>query len=843
MRNKRKKEYEGPNVFLLFFFPFVPYFSVRFRNLSSTWQCYPFMNANKWKRRLRNWRGEWAIEEDLSPYQRLTMEINRRGEILANETDARLQEIACSLKENVRTGASLDDLLVEVFALAREAADRVLGMRPFDTQVMAGVALHQGKLVEMLTGEGKTLAAVPPVCLNALQGSGVHVLTFNDYLARRDAAWMGPVYRFLGLSVGAIQEGVSAEARRAAYASDVTYATAKEAGFDFLRANLCRAPEELTQRPFNFAIVDEADSILIDEARVPLVIAGDRMTSETSPYRIAEVVAELARGEDWETDENDRNVALTERGVDRMEAALNCGDLYGADNCVLLTEINQALHARALLRRDVDYIVRDERIELVDEFTGRVMDDRRWPDGLQAALEAKEGLPIRPGGRILGSITLEHFLKHYRKLSGMTATARPAAEELNDFYGLKVVPIPPNRPCVREDPPDLIFTHKSAKNRALIAEIRRANAMGRPVLVGTSSVEESESLSVKLGEAGVACRTLNAKNDEAEAEIIARAGAAGAVTISTNMAGRGTDIRLGGAGEEERDRVVELGGLYVIGTNRHESRRIDDQLRGRAGRQGDPGMSRFFVSLADDLMTRYGIDGLIPPKLRPAAQDEPVDTPVVLREVDRLQRIVEGQNYEIRKTLRNYSSLVEEQRCALQESRMAVLKGDVELELCATRLPERYAELRDRFGSEVLRQAERMITLHHIDAAWAEHLALITEIREGIHLVGFGRQDPLFEFTKQVAEAFVKMHRTIEERIVETFAAAEITGNGIELDRSGLRAPSSTWTYLINDRALPQLQQMLYGHGGAAFAIAGVLTTWPLLLAWGLWRRITKTKG
>jgi preprotein translocase subunit SecA len=795
-------------------------------------------------RRLERWRGIERVEENLAPYEVTLREINRLGEDFARKTDDKLREVAALLSVRTREGArgvaSSDELLVEVFALTREAADRALGMRPFDVQVMAGVALSRGKLVEMQTGEGKTLAAVAPACLCALAGHGVHVLTFNDYLARRDASWMGPVYRFLGLSVGAIQEGMSVGARRAAYAADVTYATAKEAGFDFLRDGLCRTPDDLVHRPFNFAIVDEADSILIDEARVPLVIAGEREGSQTSPYRIAEVVAALAEGEDWETDENRRNVSLNDRGADRVEAALGCADLYAAENYLLLIEVNQALHARALLRRDVDYIIRDSRIELVDEFTGRVMDDRRWPDGLQAALEAKEALPIRPGGRILGSITLQHFMKHYPRLSGMTATARPAAEELENFYGLKVVPIPPNRPCVREDLPDVIFTHKDAKLHALIAEIKRANAAGRPVLVGTSSVEESESLARSLGEAGVVCRVLNAKNDEAEAEIIAEAGAVGAVTISTNMAGRGTDIRLGGAGEEDRERVVALDGLYVIGTNRHESRRIDDQLRGRAGRQGDPGTSRFFVSLEDDLMARFGIDNLIPPQIRPTPQDKPIEHPAIRREVERLQRIVEGQNYEIRKTLWRYSSLAEEQRRATQDWRMAALRGDAELELCAERLPERYAELRDRLGAEIVREAERAITLSHIDAAWAEHLALIAEIREGIHLVGLGRQDPLYEYTKRIAEAFMKLHQTVEDRIVGTFAAAEITEDGISLDRAGLRAPSSTWTYLINDRAAPQLQQMLYGHGGAAFAISAVLTTWPLLIAWGVWRRLTK---
>jgi preprotein translocase subunit SecA len=798
------------------------------------------MKNQRWMRRLERWRGIERVEEDLAPYEEALREINRLGEDLARKTGDQLREAAATLRERARGGASSDELLVEVFALAREAADRALGMRPFDVQVMAGVALGRGKLVEMQTGEGKTLAAVLPACLSALTGRGVHVLTFNDYLARRDAAWMGPVYRFLGLSVGAVQEGMSVDARRANYAADVTYATAKEAGFDFLRDGLCRTPDDLVHRPFNFAIVDEADSILIDEARVPLVIAGERQGSETSPYRIAEVVAALAEGDDWETEENSRIVSLTERGIDRVEAGLGCADLYAAENYLLLIEVNQALHARALLQRDVDYIVRDGRIELVDEFTGRVMDDRRWPDGLQAALEAKEGLPIRPGGRILGSITLQHFLKHYPRLSGMTATAQAAAEELEAFYGLKVVPVPPNRPCIREDMPDMIFTHKDAKRRALIAEISRAHATGRPVLVGTSSVEESETLARKLIEAGVSCRVLNAKNDEAEAEIVAEAGAFGAVTISTNMAGRGTDIRLGGAGEAERERIVALGGLYVIGTNRHESRRIDDQLRGRGGRQGDPGTSRFFVSLEDDLMARFGIDNLIPPQIRPAPQDEPIEHSAVRHEVERLQRIVEGQNYEIRKTLWRYSSRVEEQRRVMRDWRMAALTGEEELDLCAERLPERYAELRDRFGAEVVREAERAITLGHIDAAWAEHLALIAEIREGIHLVGLGRQDPLYEFTKRVAEAFMQLHQTIEERIVRTFATAKITEDGIDLDLAGLRGPSSTWTYLINDQTMSELQRLLYGLGSAAFAIGAVLTTWPLLIAWGVWRRFTK---
>jgi preprotein translocase subunit SecA len=801
------------------------------------------MDTGKWKQRLEKWRGAASPEVDLAPYRLVLEKTNREGKGLTGKSDEDLREIAARLRTRARGAEPTEDLLVKTFALVREVADRTVGMRPFDVQMLAAAALHHGKLVEMNTGEGKTLAAVPAACLNGLAGHGVHVLTFNDYLARRDAAWMGPVYRFLGLSVGVVQEGMDVGARQAAYGADITYATAKEAGFDFLRMHLARHPCRLVHRPFNYAIVDEADSILIDEARVPLVIAGDRPSSKTSPYRIAEVVAGLKEGEAWETDTNRRNVFLSDRGFDRMEEVLGCGDLHGDENYILLTEINQALHARVLLKRDVDYIVRDDRIELVDEFTGRVVDDRRWPDGLQAALEAKEGLPIQPGGRILGSITLQHFLRRYPKLSGMTATARPAAGELEHLYDLKIVVIPPNQPCVREDLPDVIFTHGAAKIRNLVSEIARIHRTGRPILVGTRSVEESEVLAGELETAGIGCRVLNAKNDQAEAAIVTQAGAPGAVTISTNMAGRGTDIRLGGADERDRERVVALGGLYVIGTNRHESRRIDDQLRGRAGRQGDPGCSCFFVSLEDDLMVRFGIDRLIPPALRPARQAEPVSHAVIRREVDRLQRIVEGQNHDIRETLWRYSSLLERQRITLHEWRMGVLTGEEELDLAAGRVPERYAGLSERFGKEAVRAAEQAVTLHWIDRCWADHLAAVAEVREGIHLADVGGLDPLREYQKQIAEAFRGLHPTIEDRILETFKTLEITEKGIDLGRSGIHGPSSTWTYLVNDRVLSDLQRMLSGSGSSATGAAGVLMTWPILVAWWIWEWLKRRKA
>jgi preprotein translocase subunit SecA len=802
------------------------------------------MNSSAWKRRLHTWRGG-PIEWDLSRYHAALAEISSQHQALSAKTDTELQAIASSLKLKARNGTPLSELMIDAFALVREAAHRVLDMRPFGVQIIAAVPLHLGKLVEMQTGEGKTLVAVLPAFLNALRGDGVHILTFNDYLARRDAAWMGPLYQFLGLSVGVVQEGMSIAARRAAYAADITYATAKEAAFDFLRMNLAYEREELVHSGFNYAIIDEADALLIDEARAPLVIAGDRLTSETSPYHIAELVRGLSPDLDWETDENARNVFLTEHGLDELESALSCGDLHDSTNILLLTEIAQALHARALLRRDVDYIVRDGCIELVDEFTGRVVDDRRWPDGLQAALEAKESLEIRPGGRILGSITLQHFLRRYQKLSGMTATAQPSAEELKLFYGLDVVPVPPNRICIREDLPDLLFTHKEAKYRAVIDEIATVHRTGRPILVGSSSVQESELIAKRIGEAGIECRTLNAKNDEGEAVIIAEAGALGAVTISTNMAGRGTDIRLGGSqisSESEKGRVLELGGLYVIGTNRHESKRIDDQLRGRAGRQGDPGTSRFFVSLEDDLMVRFRISNLIPRKLWPAQQNEPIDHPVIRSEVDRLQRIVEGQNFEIRKTLGKYSAPLEEQRQRIQEWRMDVLMGDGPVELFKERLPDLYSRFSARVGEDALESIERAMTLGEIDRCWAEHLLFLTQLRESIHLERLGKRDPVVEFHMKAAEGFWQVQMKIESSIVESLSSLKLSDEGVDAAWERPKGPASTWTYLINDKALSHMQEIFFGPASSAFVMGAVLTTWPLIIGWWIWWRVTGEK-
>lgn len=793
------------------------------------------------EKRLHLWNKLRAvpIEWDLRSYRKVLSKINEFD--LGKTSDSELERMSARLQEQARQGVPLDDLMIEAYALVREAAWRTIGLRPFDVQIIAGIVMHLSKLAEMNTGEGKTLAAVFPAYLNALTGKGVHVHTFNDYLARRDASWMGPVYKFLGLSVGCIQEGMSSSERKKAYGSDITYATAKEAGFDFLRDHLCYKKEHLVHRDFHFVIVDEADSILIDEARIPLVIAGSTGRPKTDPGHLAQIIKGLKEGIDFETDEGNRNIYLTNSGLKRIENRLGCENLHAPENLDLLTKLNQALHAEFLLQRDIDYIVRKEKIEIVDEFTGRVVDDRHWPDGLQAAVEAKEKLHLGSGGSILGSITLQHFLQLYSKISGMTATAQPAADELYQFYNLRVVVVPPNSPCIRNDCPDIVFTHKKAKTKALIEEIQRWNATQRPILVGTASVEESEELASILKKSGISCQVLNAKNDELEARIIAQAGRLGAVTISTNMAGRGTDIKLGGDKEQEKDRVVKLGGLYVIGTNRHESLRIDRQLRGRAGRQGDPGSSRFFISLEDNLIKRYGIRHLLPRKYRTLRQDSPIKNPLVNLEIARGQRIIEGQNLEIRKTLWKYSSLVEKQRELIQRRRQEILKDGIFLDLLEEKAPEHYSKLESLLGKNRMQSLEHQITLFQIDRCWADHLAVIADVREGIHLASVGGRSPLTEFHKTINSEFLKLEKKIEEGIIQTFQSLPISEKGIDLNKKGIRGPSSTWTYLISDSQFGLWVGLLQGSNiGFTAAAAGVYG--PLYIALGLFQRFFRRK-
>jgi preprotein translocase subunit SecA len=801
-------------------------------------------NAIGWRQRLALLQGS-PISLDLRRYDEPVAEIDRLGVHLEPLSDREIETRARARR--VQPDASLDSIRAEFFALVREASRRVLGQRPFDEQVLAAIALDCGHVVEMQTGEGKTLAAVMPVALRALTGHGAHVLTFNGYLARRDAEWMGPVYAMLGLRVGFVQEGMTTEERRHAYLADVTYVTAKEAGFDHLRDLLATDREALVHRPFHFALVDEADSLLIDEARVPLVIAGSVARETSSASRLAALVAALAPGVHFDTDEYGRDVELTEAGVEQVERALGVGNLHNAENYQVLTELNCALYARVLVRRDVDYIVQGGRIQIIDEFTGRVVADRHWPDGLQAALEAKEGVERQPDGRILGSITMQHFLQGYPRLCGMTGTAQTAAAELRDLYRLHVVVVPTHRPMIRVDHRDVIFTHRDAKERAIVQEIERAHATGRPVLVGTLTVEESERLAARLRRTGVTCEMLNAQNDAMEAGIIARAGALHAVTISTNMAGRGTDIRLGPANEAEHRQVVGLGGLYVIGTNRHESRRVDLQLRGRAGRQGDPGESRFFVSLEDDLLVRYGIEALIAGRVVKTQGDEPLDHPVLRREIARAQRIIEGQDMEIRKTLSRYSSALEGQRHSVMELRQAILNGD-EVSDTWQRAPARRRALADEVGEDAVCQAERTVMLLQIDRAWRSHLALAADLREGIHLVALGGQDPLTHFTKELALAFRRLEDAIQEAVLEALQVVRVSDGRIDLEGIGIKGPSSTWTYLINDNPFRnQIASMLTGPGRATIAIYAAAMMMPLLVLWGSvdrWlRRREKRRG
>lgn len=756
---------------------------------------------------------------DLKTYQGLLAEIGSfRSEYQLETVDiATLKQRAAELKVLALEGVSPDQLLVQTAAVFREASWRILGLRPFDAQIMAGIALHQGKIIEMLTGEGKTLAAVLPACLNALSGKGVHVLTFNDYLAKRDARWMEPLYSFFGLTTGYVQNGMTPAERKKAYACDVTYLTAKEAGFDHLRSFLCLEPVDLVQRPFNYVIVDEADSLLIDEGRIPLVIAGSRPFAELGLDSLTQLVKTFAPGMDYSIDEYQRNVFLTEQGVARAENALKCGNLYTPKNLTLLTLLNNALHAEVLLKRDVDYIVRDGKVELVDEFTGRVIENRHWPVGLQEALEAKEGLRNHVSGQILGSITLQHFLNCYPKIAGMTGTAQIAADEFKEFYNLDLVVIPPNRPCIRADEPDLIFTTLEAKFTALLQEITTVHASGRPILIGTANVQESEQLAGMLTEAQIPFQLLNAKNDELEAEIIAQAGALGAVTISTNMAGRGTDIQLGGldaAGKVktgERDQVVALGGLYVIGTNHFESARIDLQLRGRSGRQGDPGASRFFISLEDELIVRYGIKELIPVPYRHSQSPEPITDLMVRQQITSAQKIIEAQNFEIRKNLWKYSWILEQKRQLIQDRRQRILLGQENPEIFADALPERYQELAPQVGETVLQRVEKYVTLHTLDTLWAEFLEEVGQIRESIYLVNLSGRTPLVEFHREVGKAFLILQQRIEEEIVETLGRVEITKAGIDLEKEGLRGPSATWTYLINDTPFGSKLEMFLG--------------------------------
>lgn len=754
--------------------------------------------------RLRN-----GITLSNSKYEEQVDAVNRMAQEFCSLNDDQLRRRFDDIRQQVHRGARPESFAVDVFAVVREVSQRTLGMRPFNVQLLAAFALCDRTCVEMRTGEGKTLAAALVVCLRALDGHGVHVLTFNDYLAKRDSAWMTPLYRFLDLTVGHVDQGMPPAPRRAAYNSDITYVTAREAGFDFLRDQMCDHQNKKVQRGFPFAIVDEADSILIDEARIPLVIAAEADRDETDLYKIAELVRPLARGVHFDIKAGGRNVSFTERGLQLMEQRLGIPELHSVEYGEVLARLTQALHADRLLTRDIDYIVRGNSLELIDEFTGRVAENRKWPGGLQAALEAKEKVEIQPEGRILNAITLQHFLEQYDGLAGMTGTAVEGTEELEEFYNLKVVVIPPNQPCVRTDHDDRIFSTKEAKYSALITEVDVQHSRGQPVLIGTASVDESELLAGRLEASGISCRVLNAANDHLEAEIIAEAGAFGAVTISTNMAGRGTDIRLGGSQEESREAVIRTGGLYVIGTNRHESRRIDHQLRGRSGRQGDPGESRFFVSLQDDLISKHGIADLVSPPS--GDRDTPIDDAQTARRISHLQRVIEGECFEIRRTLRMYAFLPEVQRRTIGQNRDQLLDGSVVPTALARRAPDLRQRLVDEWGEGLIADAERRVTLAHLDWCWSDHLAHAGELREGIHLVSLGGFNAFDTFNKEMNLEFATFRRDIEDKVAHTMSTATFTSEGIDLEEQGLTGPSSTWTFMINDNPRGAVLNQLLG--------------------------------
>lgn len=660
-------------------------------------------------------------------------------------SDAELKKFAQHTKDRLET-----------IAAGAIIAARVLRLEMFEVQLQGALALTEGRIAEMQTGEGKTLTAVPAVAWYAKTAGHAHVLTVNDYLARRDAQWMGEIYQWFGLTVGYIQRDMETAARQQAYSCEITYATANEVGFDYLRDQLALYPQEQVHREFAAAIIDEADSILIDEARIPLVIAGGDNAPETLPYRVDAITRHFRRGVEYTIDEFGRNVALTETGIQSVEGAFRCGNLYAGQNLILLAAVQDSIHAHALLRRDVDYLVKDGTIESVDEFKGRIIQDRRWPAGLHTAIEAKEGLALKKQGRVIGSITLQNLIALYPQVCGMTGTAATQKRELQGIYGLEVEVVPTNRPVIRVDEPDEIFETRAGKEDAVVAEIERWHGTGRPVLVGTTSVEESERLSARLKRHGIPHQVLNARHEEKEAAIVARAGERGAVTISTNMAGRGTDIKLG-------EGVAELGGLMVIGTNKHESRRIDNQLRGRAGRQGDPGSSQFFISLQDDLLVRY------------TDEDQ-----LFRNDPDGIQRLVEGQNLAIRQFLQKYESVIEGQRLAIQQERQDILTGKIASES----------------------ETERLVRLTTIDDLWADYLNDIAELRAGIHWVSWGGRDPLHEFLSTVDQEFEQLKQKIEDEVVRRMEEAERTG----------MSPSqrgATWTYLTTDQPFGNMSERL----------------------------------
>ena len=704
--------------------------------------------------------------------------------------------LAAAIRATVADGAIKDKS--RFLAVLTIASQRTLGMRPFDVQNQAVLRLLEGDVIQMATGEGKTLVGAMAATGFALTGKRVHVITVNNYLAGRDAEWMRPLVEFFGLSVAAVTEANNREERVAAYRADIIYAPVTEIGFDHLRDNQITSRDQTVQVPADVALVDEADSVLVDEALVPLVLAGSE-GSEQATGQITEAVSHLVEGKDYTIDAEGRNVFLTDEGAQRVEKLLGIDSLYGDGHIgTTLVRVNLALHAKALLIRDVHYIVDDGKVALVDASRGRVAELQRWPDGLQAAVEAKEGLKVSEGGRILDSITLQALMQRYPTVCGMTGTAVEATDQLRSFYDLHVSVIDRASELQRFDEADRIYATMEEKNRAIVEEVVLLHSNRQPVLVGTHDVAESEALAEALEARGVAVNVLNAKNDAEEARIIAEAGDLGRVTVSTQMAGRGTDIRLGGADEADHDEVASLGGLAVIGTARHRSARLDNQLRGRAGRQGDPGLSLFFVSLEDDIVTTGGADEQV--TAHPGA-DGRIESNRIQQFVEHCQRVTEGQLLEIHSQTWKYNKLLADHRKILDTRRAALLDTDAAWRELAERSPQRAAELAD-LDQAVLKQAAREIMLFHLDAEWSEYLALMDDVRESIHLRAIARETPITEYHRIAVREFKELANRAVDQAVDTFEHVLIDADGAHLADAGWKRPSATWTYMVSDNPL-----------------------------------------
>ncbi len=748
-------------------------------------------------------------------------QINPLEDGLKTLSDSSLANKTNEFKARLAKGETLDDILPEAFAVIREASRRVLGMRHFDTQLIGGIILHRGNIAEMCTGEGKTLVATAPVYLNALEGKGVHVITVNDYLAKRDSEWMGQVYKFLGLSVGLIIHDLDFNQRKIAYNSDITYGTNNEFGFDYLRDNMVTSLDQMVQRPLHYCLIDEVDSILIDEARTPLIISGPGQKSTDDYYTVAKLVPQLKKEEDYTIDEKQKTVAPTEAGVAKMEKLLHVENLYDAENLELNHLFVQALRAQTMMTRDKDYVVKDGEVVIVDEFTGRLMYGRRYSDGLHQAIEAKEGLEVQRESQTLATITFQNYFRMYDKLAGMTGTAKTEEQEFIKIYGLPVLQVPTNKPIQRKDLPDVIFKNKRGKYKAVVREVERRHATGQPILIGTTSIEQSEELSHMLDQANIPHSVLNAKYHEREAAIVALAGQKGAVTIATNMAGRGTDISLG-------EGVAELGGLAIIGTERHESRRIDNQLRGRAGRQGDPGSSQFFLSLEDDLLRIFGGDNIksFMEKMG-LEEDEPINSRMVSNAIQKAQKRVEARNFDIRKYVLEYDDVMNQQRKVVYDQRRKILEGedmkdqilsmvdniiekgmetyadpklypeewdfagllkyaekyflapgDLNLEeiedmsreevedKLKTMAHETYNAREESIGSPMMRELEKAVMLKVVDSKWMEHLDDMDMLKEGISLRSYGQRNPIVEYKVEAFDIFEEMQQAMMETII-----------------------------------------------------------------------------